>query len=322
MRRSECGARSTPHVEGAPHSKLRTPVGLLAGWGEFPLVLAKALKRQGYQVHCLGLRNCTTERLAEVCDGFRWLGPNKVGGAIRYFRRRGVRIATMAGKYPKVSFFQPWHWWRNLPDWRAVRRFAPLLLNRRGDCKDDTLLKELIAEFALDGIDFRPPSDFVPEVLVKYGKLTRRGPAETQAKDVEFGWQLAKEMGRLDVGQTVVVKNRAVLAVEAIEGTDECIRRAGQLCPAGGFSVVKVAKPQQDMRFDVPTIGRQTLETIVQAGGRVLAIEARKTIIVNEDEVIDFANRHRLIVVALEAGGRCDLQEAEIRDQISEVRSI
>jgi hypothetical protein len=122
---------------------------------------------------------------------------------------------------------------------------------------------------------------------------------------------VAKEMGRLDIGQTVVVKNRAVLAVEAIEGTDECIRRAGQLCAGGGFTVVKVAKPQQDMRFDVPTIGRHTLENIIRSGGRVLAVEAGKTIIVNEPEVLELANRHRLVVVALRQDGLCELQEQE-----------
>jgi DUF1009 family protein len=118
-------------------------------------------------------------------------------------------------------------------------------------------------------------------------------------------------MGRLDIGQTVVVKNRAVIAVEAIEGTDECIRRAGQLCPGGGFTVVKVAKPQQDMRFDVPTIGRHTLENIARSGGRVLAVEEGKTVIVNQSEVLELANRHRVVVVALRQDGRCELQEPE-----------
>ncbi len=289
----------------------RQPIGLLAGWGDFPVVIARALKRQSYEVYCLGLKGHTDERLAEVCDDFRWNGLCKLGASIRYFRRRGVRVATMAGKYPKLKLLQPRAFLKNLPDWRAVRRFAPLILARRGNLKDDTLLTELLAEYALDGIEFRPPTDFVPEVLVRFGQLTRRGPSDTQRKDVEFGWDVAKEMGRLDVGQTVVVKNRAVLAVEAIEGTDECIRRAGQLCPGGDFTVVKVAKPQQDMRFDVPTIGRHTLENIIRSGGRVLAVEAGKTIIVNEPEVLELANRHRLIVVALRQDGQCVLPEPE-----------
>src|SRR5262249_19717088 len=212
---------------------------------------------------------------------------------------------------PKIKLLQPRALLNNLPDWRAIRRFGPLFLARRGELKDDTLLTELIGEVAGDGVEVRPPTDLVPEVLVRYGQLTHRRARDAPRKDVEFGWQVAKEMGRLDIGQTVVVKNRAVLAVEAIEGTDQCIRRAGQLCPGGGFTVVKVAKPQQDMRFDVPTIGRHTLENIIHSGGRVLAVEEGKTIIVNEPEVLELANRHRLIVVALRKDGRCEVPEPE-----------
>ncbi|MGL6193773.1 MAG: LpxI family protein, partial [Thermoguttaceae bacterium] len=121
----------------------------------------------------------------------------------------------------------------------------------------------------------------------------------SQWKDICFGWGIAREMGRLDIGQSVCVKNQAVLAVEAIEGTDECIRRAGSLCTSGGFTVVKVAKPQQDMRFDVPTFGLQTLQTMVQSGGRVLAIEAGKTIFIDKQEVVDFADQHNIVIVAV-----------------------
>jgi hypothetical protein len=135
---------------------------------------------------------------------------------------------------------------------------------------------------------------------VKQGQLTRRGPSAAQQKDIEFGWTLAKEMGRLDIGQSVAIKDRTALAVEAIEGTDECIRRAGQLCSAGGFTIVKVAKPQQDMRFDVPTIGVGTLETMVQSGAALLAVEAGRTILVDEPQFIEFADENRLIVVALD----------------------
>jgi UDP-2,3-diacylglucosamine hydrolase len=289
----------------------RQRIGLLAGWGDYAMVVARALKRQSYEVFGLGLPGHTSEALTEVCDDFRWFGLCKVGAGIRYLRRNGVRTATMAGKYPKIRLLNPRELWNNLPDWRAIRRFGPLFLARRGNLKDDTLLTELLAEFALDGIEFRPPTDFVPEVLVRYGQLTRRGPSDRQRKDVEFGWQIAKEMGRLDIGQTVVVRNRAVVAVEAIEGTDECIRRAGQLCPGGGFTVVKVAKPQQDMRFDVPTVGRHTLENIIRAGGSMLAVEEGKTIIVNEPDVLELANRHRLVVVSLRKDGRCEVPEPE-----------
>jgi DUF1009 family protein len=136
-------------------------------------------------------------------------------------------------------------------------------------------------------------------LLVKAGLLTRRAPSAREEVDIAFGWELAREMGRLDVGQSVAVREKAVLAVEAIEGTDRAIARAGELCRRGGFVVVKVAKPQQDMRFDVPTVGCSTVETLHRAGGRVLAIEAGKTILLDPDQTIALADRYGITIVAL-----------------------
>ena len=173
--------------------------------------------------------------------------------------------------------------------------------------KGTLIAPDIIEEFALDGITFAPATDFCPELLVRYGNLTSRSPTRSQQRDIEFGWTLAKEIGRLDIGQSVVVKGRAVVAVEAIEGTDECIRRAGRLCRSEGSTVIKVAKPQQDMRFDVPTIGLGTLRAMKESGVRVLAVEARRTIILDEPQVIDYANRNQLVVVALDPGGEKQL---------------
>jgi hypothetical protein len=136
---------------------------------------------------------------------------------------------------------------------------------------------------------------------VKHGFLTRRRPTDAQWKDIRFGWEIAKEMGRLDIGQSVIVNDLAVIAVEAIEGTDRAILRAGELCRRGGFTLVKVAKPQQDMRFDVPTIGCQTIKTLHEAGGRVLAVEAGRTIILDEPEVVELADRLGIAIVAVKA---------------------
>ena len=276
-------------------------MGLIAGWGNFPLAVARALKRQRYTVYCLGIRDHADPALAEMCDEFRLVGIAKLGAHIRYFKRRGVQRATMAGKIFKARMlFQRGGWIRHLPDWRCCRTFYPHFLTRTRDRKDDTLMTTLIDAYAEDGIIFAPPTDFAPELLVKHGPLAGRQPTAAQLKDIQFGWHLAKELGRVDVGQTVVVKGLAAIAVEAVEGTDACIRRAGELCPQGGFTVVKVAKPQQDMRFDVPTIGLGTLHTLVEAGGQVLAVEAGKTIIVDEVEVIRYARQHRLTVVAVD----------------------
>src|SRR5690606_18854954 len=154
----------------------------------------------------------------------------------------------------------------------CVTTFAPHWLWKTRNRNDDTLIGAVVAEFAKDGIHFAPATDFAPELLVKLGHLAGKRLTFAQRKDIEYGWRLAKEMGRLDVGQSVAVKGLAVIAVEAIEGTDLCIQRAGELCPQGGFTIVKVAKPQQDMRFDVPTIGLRTMQTMVAAKAKVLAV--------------------------------------------------
>jgi hypothetical protein len=275
----------------------RAKIGLLAGWGRYPLVVAEALRRQGYRVYCLGIKDHADPRLRELCDHYAEVGIARLGAQIRYFRRHDVRRATMAGKLHKLVMFRPFYMLRHLPDWRCMRTFYPHFVSRTKDRNDDTILSTVVEAYAEDGITFAPATDFAPELLVREGLLAGRLSKAARC-DVEYGWNLAKEIGRLDIGQTVVVKGRAVIAVEAVEGTDECIRRAGQLCPAGGFTVVKVAKPQQDMRFDVPTVGTQTLETMIAAGGRTLAIEAGRTILLDEQQVLALARRHGVTLVA------------------------
>ena len=279
-------------------------VGLIAGWGSYPLAIARALRRQGVQVYCLAVAGYADPALREVCHDFRWIGLARFGAAIRHFQKHGVHRATMAGKVHKGFMFQPWFWIRLVPDLPTIRAFLPHFLTRQRDCKDDTLLMRVVQLFAAAGIELGPASDYAPELLVEAGPIGGRGPTPRQWKDIRFGWTIAKEIGRLDVGQSVAVNNQAVLAVEAVEGTDQCIRRAGTLCPAGEFTVVKVAKPQQDMRFDVPTIGPGTLESMVAAGARVLAVEAGRTIILDAPQVIALADRHKLILVAVDPDAR------------------
>jgi len=274
-------------------------IGLVAGWGRYPIVVAEALKRQGCRVYCLGVKDHADPSLKELCDDYHEVGLARLGAAIRYFRRHGVTRATMAGKIHKVLLFERFAWLKHLPDWKSFRAFFRHFITKTEDRKDDTLLSVIVAAYAKDGIHFAPATDFVPELLVKFGRLAGRRLSGDQRKDIQFGWTLAKEMGRLDVGQSVAVKGRAVLAVEAVEGTDQCIARAGQLCPSGGFTVVKVAKPQQDMRFDVPTVGLQTLERLAEAGAAVLAVEADKTIVLDRPEVIQFAKDHGITIVAV-----------------------
>jgi UDP-2,3-diacylglucosamine hydrolase len=276
-------------------------MGLVAGWGRYPIVVAEALRRQGCRIVTLGIKNHADPDLRTISDEYKEVGLGKVGAAMRFFRQHDVRAATMAGKIHKVRLFQRFYLLKHLPDWQGLRLFFPHFLAHTQDRKDDTLLGAVTQAFSKIGITFAPATDFVPEVLVKAGTLSRRQPSSTELQDIRFGWKLAKEIGRMDIGQCVVVKGQAILAVEAIEGTDLCIRRAGELCPAGGFTVVKVAKPQQDMRFDVPTIGIGTMKSMAAAGGRVLAIEASKTILIDEPDVIEFANQHDISVISFSA---------------------
>jgi DUF1009 family protein len=273
-------------------------VGLLAAWGRFPVLVAEALKRQGYHISCAAVADLADPTLASICDDFQWIGWGKLGGAVKFFRRCGVSDATMAGKFHKALLYQPKLWWRHIPDWKFVKTFYHHFTRQR-DNKDDTLLGALTDAFAAEGIVFHPATDYAPELLVKSGQITGRPPTAAQQADIEFGWDVAKQMGRLDIGQSVCVKDRAVVAVEAIEGTDACILRAGEYCKKGGFTVVKVAKPQQDMRFDVPTVGVRTLRTMVAAGAKVLAIEGGRTILLDNGEFREFAAYHKLSVIAL-----------------------
>lgn len=275
------------------------PIGLIAGWGRYPVILAKRLADQGRAAYCLAIRDHADPVLAEYAEELVWLGLGQVGQAIRLFHRWNIQEATLVGKIHKVTLFRPWMVFHHWPDWVGFRTFAPHFLHHSRDNRDDTLLMTVCRAFESSGIRIRPATDYLPEILVPPGPVTPQAPTQRQWADICFGWRVAKEMGRLDIGQTVVVKDQVVLAVEAIEGTDACLRRAGELCPVGGFTVVKVAKPQQDMRFDVPTVGLRTLQNIAAGKGSLLAVEAEKTIFLDPDAVLEVALRHGITIVAV-----------------------
>lgn len=288
-------------MDGAGLSLTKTGgrrVGLLAGAGRFPISFAEAARKQGHHVYCVGVMGMAPPELRDICYSYVEAPLARIGRAITLFKKARINRVVMAGKIEKTILFQPFRILRLLPDWRTIHMW---LCYARRDRKDDTLLLAVIREFERDQIFFDSALDYCPELLVNHGFLTKRKPTESQWRDIHFGWELAKEMGRLDVGQSVVVHDMAVIAVEAIEGTDRAIRRSAELCRRGGFTVVKVAKPQQDMRFDVPTIGVQTIRTMHESGGRVLAIESGKTIILDEPEVVELADKLGIAVVAVSA---------------------
>jgi len=286
-------------------------IGILAGWGRFPVAVAEAIRRHGGRTAILAIRDHADQALESLADVAGEVGVAEIGRAVDFFRRQGVRRATMAGKIHKKTLFARNAWLRHLPDWTGLRTFWPHFISRRRDNRDDSLLGAIAHAFDGRGVAICPATDFAPELLAEEGVLVGGPLSPRQRADVAFGWRLAKELGRLDIGQTVVVKNRAPLALEAIEGTDECIRRAGRLCLAGGMTVVKVAKPRQDLRFDMPTIGVGTLESLRAAGGRVLAIEAGRTILVDRERLAEVATRAGITIASLcDAAGEAGLEAA------------
>ena len=287
------------NTEAENLSDTERPIALMAGWGTYPQAVAEALQQQHRRIVGIGIIDHADPRLAEYCEQFDWIGIGGIGKAIRLCKRWGVRQAIMAGKLHKVMYYQPGWWIKHRPDWKCIKAFYPQLLGF-ADRKDDTLLSALVNAFAAEGIAFQSISDIAPKLLVQPGHVAGKPLTGKQQKDLEFGWLIAKAIGGLDIGQCVCIKDQTVIAVEAIEGTDICIRRAGELCTAGGMTIVKVAKPSQDMRFDVPTVGLKTLESIAAAGGRVLAIEAGKTILLDQSEFAAAARRLNVSVVAVE----------------------
>ncbi len=276
-------------------------VGLIAGAGLFPVRFAEAARARGHELVCLALRGLAHERLEQLATVFYEVGIARLGRMIRLLRRHRVRQLVLAGKVYKHELLSRWRVLRYWPDWRAVRLY---LVRCRDNRKDDRMLEAVIEEFEQEGIVVRSALEICPELLVRPGVLTRREPTKAEWADIRFGWQLAREMGRLDVGQTVAVKECATLAVEAIEGTDRCIRRAGELCGLRKFVVVKVAKPQQDPRFDVPTVGPETIESMKAAGASALAIEAWRTILLEPERTIAAADEAGITIVAIDDPGQ------------------
>lgn len=292
------------HTIMAHHSQRNSqpPIGMIAGWGTFPVEVAQALIRDGRNVCCVAITGHASRDLESICDHVAWMGVGKLGGHIRYFRRNGVKQVTMAGKLFKSDIlFQGSVWLKHFPDLTCIRTFAPHLLGRKRDSRDDRLLLAVTNAYLRRGMEVCPATDFAKELLVKQGLLVGPQLNARQASDIEAGWQVAKQMGGMDIGQSITINDGTVIAVEAIEGTDACIIRTGELCRRGGWTLVKVSKPDQDMRFDVPTIGPQTVARVRDAGGTAIAIEAEKTILLEREHTLKVARDAGISIVAIES---------------------
>jgi DUF1009 family protein len=275
------------------------PVGLIAGMGRSPILVAQGIRACGRRLVVVGLRQAASERLRDLADEFHWAGVARLGRWIRLLKSAGVAQAVMIGGVPKSSIYTPWRLVRYIPDLRALRLFYGKV---RKDRRDHALLLAVADELASEGIELMSSVEYCKEHLADEGLMTRRAlPPEAQA-DVEFGWRIARASADLDIGQSVAVKERAIIAVEAMEGTDAMIVRAGQICRTGGWTLVKVARPRQDMRFDVPTIGPQTLRNLRDAGCTCLVLQAGKTLIVDKPVTLALADKLGIAVVGMTAG--------------------
>lgn len=269
-------------------------LGIIAGSGKFPFLVAEGAKRAGCDITIIALRGFADPQLAQNASRFHWAGIARPRRWIRLFKRAGVDRIILAGSVRKSDMYGRFRLLRLLPDLTAIK----IWFFRLPDKRNDTVLGAIADELASHGLIMESCVKYTPEHMAPEGVLTRRQPSTAQLRDIEFGWSIAQRMGDLDIGQSIAVKETEVIAVEAIEGTDRMIQRAGELCRHGGWSLVKVAKPNQDMRFDVPTVGPDTIERLRQCGAGMLVVEAGKTVIIDRPAVIAAADKAGIVVVA------------------------
>ena len=265
-----------------PHSTL----GLIAGNGEFPLLVLDEARRRGFEVVALAIEGETDSRIEDHGATVHWIGLGEVSRCIKLFKKAGVSRAIMAGQVRHKKIF------------RSLRPDPGLLrvLSRMKSRNTDAILGAVADVLAEEGIHLLDSTSLLRPLVATEGVLGKRKPSSEEKKDIAFGLRMAREMARLDIGQTVVVRGGAVVAVEAMEGTDETIRRAGGIV-SGGLTVAKVARPSQDMRFDVPVVGPRTIEVMAQAGCAVLVLQAEKSLLLERETLIEKANHAKIVVV-------------------------
>lgn len=272
------------------------PVGLIAGGGRLPLLIADGMRAAGARVVAVGLRGQYDPELPDVCDEFAVAGIARPGRWIRLLRRGGVREAVMAGRVQKTRMHDPLRLIRHLPDWRAVVVWYKHL---RHDRRNAALLGAIADELARSGITLIDSTAYIPNHLASEGPMTRTRPTAMQQADIEFAWPLLSGTVELDIGQAMAVRERDVIAVEAAEGTAAMIERAGELCRAKGWTLLKTASSHHDMRTDVPTIGLKTIEQMKAAGGGCIALGAGRVILIDKPAVIAAADRAGIAVVGV-----------------------
>ena len=260
--------------------------GMIAGNGQFPFLVLDGARKQGVSVSVVAIKEETDERINDEADDVAWVTVGQLGKMITYFKNRGVNKAIMAGQVKHIQIFSG-----SLPDVRMLKMLWNL--PRRNT---DALIGGVADEMGKEGIELIDSTYFLQDHLASPGVMTRRKPSGIELANIEYGVHIAEEIGRLDLGQTIVVRASACVAVEAMEGTDATIRRAGELA-SGKLTVIKTAKPKQDMRFDVPVVGVPTIQTMIAAGATCLSVTAGKTLIFDREAFISLANKNSIAVV-------------------------
>ena len=264
-------------------------IGLIAGKSDFPVLFAKAAGSKGVRIVAIGIEGETGPGVEKLVDKFYWVKLGELSRVLEIFKAEGIKKAVMAGGITKSRIFN---------EALRIDGLMKSILVKALDKKDDTLLSMITATLRSSGIDLLDSTLFLEDLLPEEGVLTKAKPAPAQEEDIKFGVTVAREVAGLDIGLSVFVKDKALIAVEDIEGTDAMIRRGGRLAGPGGV-VIKVARPKQNMRFDIPVIGPQTIRSMAEIKAGCLAIEAKKTLIIDKEETIELADNNGISIIAV-----------------------
>ncbi|HSV27160.1 MAG TPA: UDP-2,3-diacylglucosamine diphosphatase LpxI [Sedimentisphaerales bacterium] len=269
-------------------------LGLLAGGGRLPFLVADGARRAGLKVVCGSLGGSADADLAGRVDVFAEVPLARPGKWIRHLRKHGAARAIMVGRVAKQNIYTPRRIMHFIPDWRAFRIWYWRL---RGQNKhDQTILQAIADELTSGGIILEDSTMYCKEHLASPGVMTKTSPGAGAMTDIEYGWEMIRRLGELHIGQAIAVKERSVIAVEAVEGTAMMINRAGECCKAGGWTLVKASRSDQDMRFDVPCVGEETIRSLAENGGRCLVVEAGRTIILDKPRTIALADKLGVVI--------------------------
>ncbi len=263
-------------------------IGLISGGGDLPIIFTNIVKNKGINVITVALNGMASPEIEKVSDKTYWVSIGEPEKVINIFKSEGVRDLVMLGWVKKT------HLYKDI----IKDKLAEEVLKTSRDKRDETLLKSAANKLWWLGLYLKKPTDYLKELIPEKGVLTKRIPSKEELSDIKFGYKIAKKVAGLDIGQTIVVKNKSIVTVEGVEGTDETIKRGGSLCGPGAV-IIKVARPKQDMRFDVPLVGIKTIESLIQAKASVLALERKKTYLIDKEALIKLADQNNISVIII-----------------------